>query len=80
MHRARAVKPNVLLLILCAATFMSALDLFIVNVGLRAIGESVGEQSLANLSWVLNGYAIVFAALLGPLAASQTGMATSPRS
>ena len=66
MHRARAVNPNVLLLILCAATFMSALDLFIVNVGLRAIGESVGEQSLANLSWVLNGYAIVFAALLVP--------------
>jgi hypothetical protein len=60
--RSHDVHPNALLPILCAATFMSSLDLFIVNVGLRAIGES----SLANLSWILNGYAIVFAALLVP--------------
>jgi EmrB/QacA subfamily drug resistance transporter len=64
--RSHDVHPNALLLILCAATFMSSLDLFIVNVGLRAIGRDVGESSLANLSWILNGYAIVFAALLVP--------------
>jgi EmrB/QacA subfamily drug resistance transporter len=63
---ARHVHPNALLLILCAATFMSSLDVFIVNVGLRAIGADVGQSSLANLSWVLNAYAIVFAALLVP--------------
>jgi EmrB/QacA subfamily drug resistance transporter len=62
----RVAKPNALLLILCAATFMSSLDLFIVNVGLRAIGQDVGQSSLAHLSWILNAYAIVFAALLVP--------------
>jgi EmrB/QacA subfamily drug resistance transporter len=62
----RAAHPGVLVAVLCAATFMSSLDLFIVNVALRAIGSAFGETSLANLSWVLNGYAIVFAALLVP--------------
>ena len=55
-----------LLAVLCAATFMSSLDLFIVNVALRDIGANVGEASLANLSWILNAYAIVFASLLVP--------------
>ena len=66
MRRDGQVNPTALLLILCAATFMSTLDLFIVNVGLRAIGEDVGAAALSNLSWVLNAYAIVFAALLVP--------------
>ncbi|MEU3465490.1 MFS transporter [Streptomyces sp. NPDC006733] len=47
-----------------AAVFMSNLDLFIVNVALPAIGDSFGDSDLGALSWVLNGYAIVFAALL----------------
>ncbi|MFE4601752.1 MFS transporter [Kitasatospora indigofera] len=47
-----------------AAVFMSNLDLFIVNVALPAIGRSFGGSGLGSLSWVLNGYAIVFAALL----------------
>src|ERR1700712_4915460 len=59
-------QSRALLLTLCAATFMGSLDLFIVNVGLRAIGHDVGAASLADLSWVLNAYAIVFAALLVP--------------
>lgn len=58
--------PNALLVVLCAATFMSGLDLFIVNVALRPIGVALGQGSLADLSWILNGYAIVFAALLVP--------------
>jgi EmrB/QacA subfamily drug resistance transporter len=62
----RTASPAALVAILCAATFMSSLDLFIVNVGLRAIGEDVGQGSLADLSWILNAYAIVFAALLVP--------------
>jgi EmrB/QacA subfamily drug resistance transporter len=64
--RARAVHPHLLLLIFCAASFMTALDVFIVNVGLRDIGADVGGRSLGDLSWVLNAYAIVFAALLVP--------------
>ncbi len=42
---------------------MSNLDLFIVNVALPSIGADFGG-SLARLSWILNGYAIAFAALL----------------
>jgi MFS family permease len=42
------------------------LDLFVVNVALPSIGHSLGGANLASLSWVLNAYAIVFAALLVP--------------
>ena len=55
----RQPHPNALLAVLCAAAFMTGLDVFIVNVALRPIGEGFGETSLANLSWILNGYAIV---------------------
>src|SRR6266567_3489836 len=58
--------PSALLAILCAATFMSSLDVFIVNVGLRSIGKDLGSGSLADLTWILTAYAIVFAALLVP--------------
>ncbi|QIQ01903.1 MFS transporter [Streptomyces liangshanensis] len=58
--------PGVLLAVLSTATFMTTLDVFIVNVGLRPIGAALHESSLANLSWILNAYAIVFAALLVP--------------
>lgn len=40
------------------------LDLFIVNVAVPALGDAFHGSSLASLSWVLNAYAIVFAALL----------------
>jgi MFS family permease len=52
--------------VVAAAIFMSNLDLFIVNVALPSIGRDFGGSSLAGLSWVLNAYAIVFAALLVP--------------
>ena len=52
--------------VVVAAIFMSNLDLFIVNVALPSIGRDFGGASLAGLSWVLNAYAIVFAALLVP--------------
>jgi EmrB/QacA subfamily drug resistance transporter len=42
------------------------LDLFIVNVAIPSIGRSFGGADLSVLSWVLNAYAIVFAALLVP--------------
>ena len=45
---------------------MSNLDLFIVNVALPQVGEGFSGASLASLSWVLNAYAVVFAALLVP--------------
>jgi len=57
---------NIVLNILCLAVFMAGLDLFIVNVALNHIGQDIGQSSLSNLSWVLNGYAIFFASLLVP--------------
>ncbi len=55
-----------ILAVLASVAFMAQLDLFIVNVGIPAIGDSFPGASLSSLSWVLNGYAIVFAALLVP--------------
>ena len=52
--------------VVCAGIICVNLDLFIVNVAIPSIGRSFGGANLANLSWVLNAYAIVFAALLVP--------------
>ena len=43
---------------------LANLDLFIVNVALPDIARDFGDANLADLSWILNGYAIVYAALL----------------
>jgi len=53
-------------LIVCVGVFMSSLDLFIVNIAFPHIATSYHGASLAALSWILSGYAIVFAALLVP--------------
>jgi EmrB/QacA subfamily drug resistance transporter len=58
--------PRLILAILSLAGFMGALDLFIVNVAFDKIAQSFGGSSTADVSWVLNGYAIIFAALLVP--------------
>jgi len=55
-----------ILAVLAAVAFMAQLDLFIVNIAVPAMGRSFGGSGLSGLSWVLNAYAIVFAALLVP--------------
>src|ERR1700683_2483391 len=52
--------------VLSLAVFMPSLDLFIVNLASPYIGREYAGTSLSNLSWVLNGYTIVFAAVLVP--------------
>jgi EmrB/QacA subfamily drug resistance transporter len=52
--------------VLSLGVFMSSLDLFIVNLAFPYIGHDYGGTSLGALSWVLNGYTIVFAAVLVP--------------
>ena len=52
--------------VLSLAVFMSSLDLFIVNLAFPYIGKEYSGTSLSDLSWVLNGYTIVFAAVLVP--------------
>lgn len=59
-------RPGLVFAVVASAVGMSNLDLFVVNVALPAIGRHYHGSSLSTLSWVLNGYAIAFAALLVP--------------
>src|SRR5919199_674353 len=54
------------LLVTSVAVFMSFLDVTIVNIAFPDIRSSFHSTSLAGLSWILNAYNIVFAALLVP--------------
>ncbi len=56
--------PRQVLVIVCAGVVLASLDLFIVNVALPQIARDLGARNLGELSWVLNGYAIVYASLL----------------
>lgn len=55
-----------ILLVTSVAVFMSFLDVTIVNIAFPSIEATFDEASRADLSWVLNAYNIVFAALLVP--------------
>jgi EmrB/QacA subfamily drug resistance transporter len=59
-----AASPTAVLVIVCAGVVLASLDLFIVNVALPSMADSFGVTGLGDLSWVLNAYAIVYAALL----------------
>ncbi len=61
--RAKA-SPAETLVIVCAGVVLASLDLFIVNVALPQIARDLHASDLGGLSWVLNGYAIVYASLL----------------
>jgi EmrB/QacA subfamily drug resistance transporter len=54
------------LLVTSVAVFMGFLDVTIVNIAFPDIQASFPDASLAGLSWILNAYNIVFAALLVP--------------
>lgn len=57
--------PGLVLFVVSAAVFLSALDLLIVNIAFPTLSAEFDASTVA-LSWVLNGYTIVFAALLAP--------------
>lgn len=63
---AQSQRPGVVLVIASLASFMASLDVFIVNVAFDQIGADFPGATLSQLSWVLSGYAIVYAALLVP--------------
>src|SRR5271167_5009115 len=63
-RRRSKASPNQVLAIVCVGICLANLDLFIVNVGLPNIARDFKEASLEDLSWILNGYAIAYAALL----------------
>src|SRR5689334_17283282 len=64
-RRAEA-SPSLVLLIVCAGVVLASLDLFIVNVALPQMAHDlhVRGNAVADLSWVLNAYSIVYASLL----------------
>lgn len=56
--------PGQVLAIVCVGIVLANLDLFIVNVGLPSIQRDFKDAKLEDMSWILNGYAIAYAALL----------------
>ena len=64
-------------LVLAAGIFLANLDLFVVNVAVPSIGREFAGTPLTTLSWVLNAYTIVYAALL--IVAGRIADRTSPR-
>jgi EmrB/QacA subfamily drug resistance transporter len=62
----RRRSPGLIFAVLAVGVFLASLDLFIVNIALPAIARGFGGSSVAGISWVLNGYTIVYAALLVP--------------
>jgi EmrB/QacA subfamily drug resistance transporter len=62
--RRRDASASLVLLIVAAGFSLATLDLFVVNVALPKIAQDFGSSGLGDLSWVLNAYTIVYAALL----------------
>jgi EmrB/QacA subfamily drug resistance transporter len=59
-----SASPSLVLAIVCVGIVLANLDLFIVNVALPNIGRDFKDATLQDMSWILNGYAIAYAALL----------------
>jgi EmrB/QacA subfamily drug resistance transporter len=64
--QAREESPNKVFAVLALAVFLATLDMFIVNIAVPAIQRGFNGTGVEGISWVLNAYAIVFAALLVP--------------
>jgi len=67
VERKPGASHGAMLVVLSVAAFMASLDLFIVNVAFPDIARDFHGESLGNMSWILNGYAVLYAALLVPL-------------
>jgi EmrB/QacA subfamily drug resistance transporter len=76
--KATGPKFGLVFAVVAAGVAVANLDLFVVNVALPNMSSSLDGASLSSLSWVLNGYAVIFAALLVP--AGSFADRTSPRS
>lgn len=62
-----AGRPRAVFAVLALAVFVSTLDVFIVNIAVPAIQADFKHSTVADVSWVLAAYAIVFAAFLVPV-------------
>ncbi len=59
-------RPWAVLAVVCAAQFLTIIDLWIVNIALPSLRHSFAPASLSAVSWVLDAYAIVLTAVLVP--------------
>jgi EmrB/QacA subfamily drug resistance transporter len=66
MTETNAPRPGLVLLLVSAASFLASLDLFIVNIAFPEIRLAFPGGDLGSLSWILNGYTVMFAAFLAP--------------
>src|SRR3954465_2871592 len=66
LSQRRTASPQLVLVIVCAGVVLASLDLFIVNVALQQMARDfhLRGEGVADLSWALNAYAIVYAALI----------------
>ncbi len=66
LRRPADASPRLVLVIVCAGVVLASLDLFIVNVALPQMARDLHAKGngVADLSWVLNAYALVYASLL----------------
>ena len=62
-----AQSQRIVTAVLIGAAFLAGVDLFIVNVAFDQIGQDFAGTELSELSWILNAYAVVYAALLVPM-------------
>ena len=57
-------RRGAVLSITSAAAFLATLDLFIVNIAFPSISAAFPRTDFSQMSWILNGYTVVFAAVL----------------
>jgi EmrB/QacA subfamily drug resistance transporter len=62
----RRLRPEWVFALVAAGVVMSNLDTFVVNVALPQIDLHFHQTSLGPVSWVLDAYAVIFAAVLVP--------------
>nr|WP_282799115.1 MFS transporter [Lactococcus lactis] len=60
------IKKRILTIAMCMGIFVTMLDTTIMNIALPSINTSL-NTTLGSISWSLNAYTIVFAALTIPL-------------
>jgi EmrB/QacA subfamily drug resistance transporter len=51
---------------ICTAVFLGAIDFYIVSIAVPDMLRSFGHVGIAEISWVINGYAVTFTAALLP--------------
>jgi EmrB/QacA subfamily drug resistance transporter len=64
--RTAQINPAHVLALCSGTTFIAFLDFFVVNLAFPDIGRDFAPTSLNTMTWIVSGYAIMFAAVLVP--------------